>query len=94
MEGTLTKVGNSAAMTINKAVRTAAGFSIGDKLEMDVPRRGVLVVRTREDTASAQAALARARGHIESNATCWNAWPEGMDADEAIERAKEERFLD
>lgn len=92
MEATLTRVGNSAAMTVNKSLREAAGFSVGDKLDVSVPASGVLVVRSQRDVSSGLEALSAARRHIRESAASWEGWPAGADADAEIEMAKAERF--
>ena len=48
---TLTKVGNSMAVVLPKGLRQQAGFEAGEKLSIDSPRKGVVVIMAIHDDA-------------------------------------------
>lgn len=91
MQTTLKAVGNSYAVIIPKALRERAGIGAGDAVDLDTPRAGVIVVRTRDDGARRANALEEMRSLIEKDGA-WDDWPEGETADAVIVAARAERF--
>lgn len=92
---TLTKVGNSMAVLLPKALRQEAGIEADTPLNVTSPRKGVVVITSvfdeNEDRLARlekiEARRAARKGEIQP-------WPEGATADDLINAAREERFRD
>ena len=91
-ESTLTKVGNSAAAFIPRALREKAGVDVGDSFAMESPRQGVVVLRFHRPTsASKLRKLELAERRIKALAEGLPAWDESLTADQLIREGKEMR---
>ena len=92
---TLTKVGNSMAVLLPKALRQEAVIEADTPLNVTSPRKGVVVITSvfdeKEDRLARlekiEARRAARKGEIQP-------WPEGATADDLINAAREERFRD
>lgn len=92
---TLTKVGNSMAVLLPKALRQEAGIEQGTSLRIASPRKGVVVITSLlQEDADRRAQLKRAEAHIAARRKKTKPWPEGVTADSLIAEAKEERYRD
>lgn len=92
---TLTKVGNSMAVLLPKALRQEAGITPDTPLRIASPRKGVVVVTSVLDTGDdRRAQLKRAETRIAARRGKMRPWPEGKTAEDLIAEAKEERYRD
>lgn len=88
---TLTKVGNSMAVVLPKGLRQQAGFEAGEKLSIDSPRKGVVVITAIHDNAEDRLArLEKVEARI-SKRSRLAPWPKGKTADDFIREARDAR---
>lgn len=88
----LTKVGNSMAVLLPKALREEAGIERETKLSLSSPRKGVVVIAALQDnTEERLKALERAEKRIAENAKKIKPWPEGLTAVDLIKEGKDAR---
>lgn len=89
----LTKVGNSMAVLLPKALRQEAGIESDTRLSLSSPRKGVVVITALQDSTEERLkTLERAEKRIAENAKNMNPWPEGLTADDLIKQGKEARL--
>lgn len=89
---TLTKVGNSMAVLLPKVLRQKARISLGDKVAIDSPREGVIVITSRACRPQERlAALDAAEERIAARAQHLPPWPTDATADDLIAGGKEAR---
>lgn len=92
VETTLSKVGNSMAVLLPKALRTEACFEPDEPLRLDSPRKGVVVITALfMDDGDRLARLARAEARIKARCGVVKPWPEGATADDLLRAGKDER---
>lgn len=92
MTATVSRVGNSAAVLLPKALRQHAGISVGDAVRVSSPRQGVLVLSREEDDIGRRLQrYEEARERMRARVDQWPAWPAGMTADDLIDAAKGDR---
>ena len=91
---TLTKVGNSTAVLLPKALREEAGIEQTTPLRIASPRKGVVVITSVIDDEDRLARLKRVEARIAARRDKVKPWPEGATAEDLIEQAKEERYRD
>lgn len=93
---TLTKVGNSMAVLLPKALRQEACIEADTPLRIASPRKGVVVITSvlDDDENDRIARFEEAERRIAARAKDFRPWPEGLTADDLIEDAKEARHRD
>lgn len=92
VETTLSKVGNSMAVLLPKALRSEAGIGPEDKLHITTPRKGVVVITAvAEDVNERLARLKSAQARIDGRAASFEPWPEGKTADDIIKEGRSAR---
>ena len=91
---TLTKVGNSMAVLLPKALRQEAAIDQDTPLRLASPRKGVVVITSMLDEEDRLARLRRVEARIAARRNKIKPWPEGLTADDLIAQAKEERHRD
>lgn len=92
---TLTKVGNSMAVLLPKALRQEADIAPDTPLRITSPRRGVVVITSILDDEDDQLArLKRTEARIAARHGKIKPWPSGATAGDLIAEAKEERYRD
>lgn len=91
---TLTKVGNSMAVLLPKALRQEACIEADTPLRIASPRKGVVVITSVLDKEDRRAQLKRAEARIAARRSKIKPWPEGATAQDLINEAKEERYRD
>ena len=90
---TLTKVGNSMAVLLPKALRQEAAIDQDTPLRLASPRKGVVVITSMlDDEEDRLARLRRVEARIAARRNKIKPWPEGLTADDLIAQAKEERY--
>lgn len=88
---TLTKVGNSMAVVLPKVLRQQAGFETGEKLNIDSPRKGVVVITAiHDDVEDRLARLKKVESRIAERSKL-APWPKGKTADDLIREARDAR---
>ena len=88
---TLTRVGNSTAVVLPKALRQQAGFEAGEKLNIDSPRKGVVVITAiHDDVEDRLARLKTAESRIAERSKL-APWPKAKTADDLIREARDAR---
>ena len=88
---TLTKVGNSMAVLLPKALREEAGFSGESLLNLNSPRKGVVVITSLLDDGEDRLEKLKAVEERITNRTKSNPWPIGLTADDLIKSGKDTR---
>lgn len=92
---TLTKVGNSMAVLLPKALRQEACIEADTPLRIASPRKGVVVITSvltdDDDRLARLEAVERRNRERERHA---RPWPEGKTAEDLIAEAKEARYRD
>lgn len=92
---TLTKVGNSMAVLLPKALRQEACIDHETSLRIASPRKGVVVITsTLIDDEDRLARLEAAEQRIATRASEMPPWPESATADDLIAAGKEARYRD
>ena len=92
---TLTKVGNSMAVLLPKALRQEAGIEQDTPLHIASPRKGVVVITSVLDNEDDRLArLKRTEARIAARRNKIKPWPEGKTAEDLIAEAREERYRD
>lgn len=92
---TLTKVGNSMAVLLPKALRQEAAIDQDTPLRLASPRKGVVVITSMlDDEEDRLARLRRVEARIAARRNKIKPWPEGLTADDLIAQTKEERYRD
>lgn len=92
---TLTKVGNSMAVLLPKALRQEAGIEADTPLKVTSPRKGVVVITSVfDENEDRLARLKKAEARIAARKDKIQPWPEGATADDLINAAREERYND
>lgn len=92
VETTLSKVGNSMAVLLPKALRSEAGINPEDKLQVTTPRKGVVVITAVAENANERLArLKAAQERIDERAGSFKPWPQGKTADDVIEEGRKAR---
>ncbi len=89
IETTLSKVGNSMAVLIPKALRKEACIGAGETLRVESPRKGVVVITSVMGLEGRAERLRDAQERISARADRVAPWPDGMTADDMIARGKE-----
>lgn len=90
IETTLSKVGNSMAVLLPKALRSEACFEPDEPLRLDSPRKGVVVITAlHSDGEDRLARLERAESRIKSREDRLKPWPEGKTAEDLISEGKD-----
>lgn len=86
----LTKVGNSMAVLLPKALREEAGIESSTPLHVASPRKGVVVITALlDDKRTRLERFEKALQHIEENSEKMKPWLEGKSAQDLIEEAKD-----
>ena len=85
----LTKVGNSMAVLLPKALRQEAGIESDTRLSLSSPRKGVVVITALQDSTEERL---KTLERIAENAKNMKPWPEGLTADDLIKQGKEARL--
>ncbi len=89
---TVTKMGNSAGIAIPARYRMDGCFSVGKKVEISNPRKGVIVLRSSEhDKADRLSRLKVAESRIEARSSQVPEWPGSVSADSLIKNARKDR---
>ena len=89
---TLSKVGNSMAVLLPKALRSEACFEQDTPLVLESPRKGVVVITAIvEEGADRLARLKAAESRIESRRASVVPWPAGASAEDLLEAGRGER---
>lgn len=92
---TLTKVGNSMAVLLPKALRQQAGIAQDTPLRIASPRKGVVVITSMLDEEDDRVSrLEEIERKLVERASRARPWPEGATADDLIAEAKEQRYRD
>lgn len=92
---TLTKVGNSMAVLLPKALRQEADIDQETPLRIASPRKGVVVITSLlQEDDDRRAQLKRAEARIAARRKKMKPWPGGITAEDLIAEAKEERYRD
>ncbi len=89
IETTLSKVGNSMAVLIPKALRQKACIGAGETLRVESPRKGVVVITSVMGLEGRAERLRDAQERISARADRVALWPDGMTADDMIVRGRE-----
>lgn len=88
---TLTKVGNSMAVLLPKALRQKACIEPDVPLRLESPRKGVVVITAVvDDSQDRLARLEQAEARIASRETRMK-WPEGKTADDLLQEGRKRR---
>lgn len=92
----LAKVGNGTAVFIPSAVRSQAHISVGDSLQIETPRAGVIVLSfTEQNKDDRLAKLEAAEKHIRQRGESLPPWPSSsMDAETFLNMGKEAKADD
>ncbi|WP_165045959.1 MULTISPECIES: AbrB/MazE/SpoVT family DNA-binding domain-containing protein [unclassified Adlercreutzia] len=89
---TLTKVGNSMAVLLPKALRQEACIEPETPLRIASPRKGVVVITSvLSDDDRLERLETFERRNIERE-RCARSWPEGATAEDLIAETREERY--
>lgn len=92
VETTLSKVGNSMAVLLPKALRAEACFEPDEPLRLDSPRKGVVVITALfTDDEDRLARLERAEARIKARHGGVKPWPKGATADGLLRAGKDAR---
>ncbi|MEY8461498.1 AbrB/MazE/SpoVT family DNA-binding domain-containing protein [Eggerthellaceae bacterium 24-137] len=92
---TLTKVGNSMAVLLPKALRQEACISQDTPLRIASPRKGVVVITSvLDDRGDRLARLEEFERQNKERELRARSWPEGGTAEDLIAEAKEARYRD
>ena len=87
----LTKVGNSMAVLLPKALRQKAAIDDCCTVSVDSPRKGVVVITAiHDDTEDRLARLDNAEARIAARSKR-HPWPEGATADDLLKASKDAR---
>ena len=87
----LTKVGNSMAVILPKALRESAQFNASSSLRMASPRPGVVVITAIDGNENRLERFQQAESFFESLKNKAPAWPKGKSAEDLINDVKGER---
>ena len=91
---TLTKVGNSMAVLLPKALREQAAIDAESPLSIASPRKGVVVITSLEDMGEGRLLkLEKAEAQIAMR-TKMNPWPQGYTAEALLRESKDARADD
>lgn len=89
---TITKVGNSMAVILPKALRQAAAIKDGSPVHIESPRKGVIVITaTDAQGCSRLERLRAAENRLKARSATLPPWPVGVTADQIIKQGKEGR---
>ncbi len=92
MVTTLSKVGNSMAVLLPKALRMEACFNAGEPLRVESPRKGVVTITAiASDDQDKLLRLYEAHHRIKERGASVMPWPEGASADDLLNAGKERR---
>ena len=92
MPTTLSKVGNSMAVLLPKALRHKAQIDTSAPIELHSPRKGVIVITAMDDTSCDRLAkLDAIEAKLAELSKSLPPWPEGKDAEGLIREGKEAR---
>lgn len=87
---TITKVGNSMAVILPKALRQAAAMEDGSSVRIESPRKGVVVITAIESLDCSRLDRFRAiEEKLKAKSTTLPPWPSGVTADDMIRQGKE-----
>ena len=90
VETTLSKVGNSMAVLLPKALRQKAGLSAGERLWVTSPRSGVVVITAVVDEQDRAERLKAAQERIMARKNSVKPWPSGVSAEDLLGHGKEQ----
>lgn len=91
----LTKVGNSMAVLLPKALREEAGIDKDTALNIASPRKGVVVITAYQDNTKDRLQMFReAEKFFEDNAKNMKPWPKGFTAEDAIREGKDAKVAE
>lgn len=89
---TITKVGNSMAVILPKALRQAAALDDSSSVRLESPRKGVVVITAIEPLDCSRLERFRAvEKRLKDDAASLPPWPEGLTADDLIRQGKKGR---
>lgn len=88
IETTLSKVGNSLAVLLPKALRQAAEFDIDTQIRLETPRKGVVVITSVMDDSDRSERLQAAEARIQKRSKHLDPWPQGKSAEDLINEEK------
>lgn len=92
IETTLSRVGNSMAVLLPKALRAEACFEPEEPLRLDSPRKGVVVITAlHSDNDDRVARLEAAEARIRARKASIAPWPEGVAAVDLVSQGKDHR---
>lgn len=89
IETTLSRVGNSMAVLLPKALRQKACIEADRPLRVESPRKGVVVITAVTDERDRLGRLVAAEAEIAARAGRTPPWPDGKNADDVIAEGKE-----
>ena len=90
VETTLSRVGNSMAVLLPKALRAEACFEPEEPLRIESPRKGVVVITAlHSDDDDRLACLEAAEARIQARKASIEPWPEGATAAELVSLGKD-----
>lgn len=90
VETTLSKVGNSMAVLLPKALRQKAGINAGERLRVTSPRSGVVVITAVVDEQDRAERLQAAQKRIAKREHAVKPWPTGACAEDLLDQGKEQ----
>ena len=89
---TVTKIGNSAGVAIPARLREDGCFSVGQRVQITRPRKGVIVLQTQpQDSENTLARLDAAEAKIQARCKRVKDWPENATAQDLIDKARRGR---
>lgn len=89
VEATLSKVGNSMAVLLPKALRAQACFEPEKPLRLESPRKGVVVITSLvDDNEDRLSRLKHAEERIKQRQSSMKPWPKGKTADDLLLEGK------
>lgn len=89
-EATLSKVGNSMAVILPKALRNAACLGSDEPLRLESPRKGVIVITALcEEDEDRIARLEDAESRIKARKKKMRPWPDSASADDILKAGKD-----
>ncbi len=92
METTLSKVGNSMAVLLPKALRAKACFGPDESLRLDSPRNGVVVITALfADDEDRLERFEKAEHRIKERQSSVRSWPQGKSSDDLLRAGKDGR---
>lgn len=92
METTLSKVGNSMAVLLPKALRAQACFEPEERLRLESPRKGVVVITAlHADDEDRLSCFEAVQTNIKKRRSRVRPWPTNASADELLQEGKDRR---